>query len=187
MLKFFKYVFLRLIGYALTYCLFATFGAMCAFIYLAASYEQNMEAPADASGKLADFFYSLEGTSESFSCGELDGGAFWIIRRSGKRDGNATVMPIFPRFFIRGGALEVSVPIAVNIASRQLDTRARFLFGEDCRLKSAYIGGAIVPKFVEAAFCGEILKYYDGAKKYLQAAKGIRSMKIAENSVVLAK
>ena len=146
MLKFFKYVFLRLIGYALTYCLFATFGAMCAFIYLAASYEQNMEAPADASGKLADFLNASE-----------------------------------------GGALEVSVPIAVNIASRQLDTRARFLFGEDCRLKSAYIGGAIVPKFVEVAFCGEILKYYDGAKKYLQAAKGIRSMKIAENSVVLAK
>ena len=187
MLKFLYYVFLRLVGYALTYSLFAAFGAMCAFLYLASSYVPHAEYSADASGKLANFLSAPDGASESFSCGELDGGAFWIIRRSGKRDGNATVMPIFTRFFFKEGCLEVSVPIAVNVASRQWDTRARFLFNEDCSLKAAYIGRAIVPDFARAAFCGEILKYYKGAKKYIEAAEKIRGVKIKGDTVVLTK
>jgi len=187
-MRLFLYIVVRGALVFFSFSIFALFGAICAFAWLALSWESPADdEKIDADSSLADFLMQSDGESKKFSYAQLRGGAFWILLNGGKKDARAVVMPAAPIFKPNGENLEMSIDVKTSFYSHELNTRARFIFSPEASLRAFYIGSAIVPAFCEDIFIGEIQRYYKPYSKYLDAAARIKFIDVSPNFVALSK
>lgn len=151
---------------AVSACLFAFFGGLCAFFVLVFSGESAGRPKTPPNGLLKIFLEDApSGTSRAFTLEEIDGGFLRVLTDScGEISKEAVVAPIAPKFTLENGKLTAHMPVNIWIAGMRKTAEISFVVPDSGNggISVLKIGRASVPEFAVRMASGRILG--EGAK-----------------------
>ncbi len=192
-----KYWIFRIPVIILEFVIYAVFGGLCAFAFLAFGSTSNTgRARFSESSSVQEFLSAESPKKMEFTWDQLNGGVFSVILNcasAASRDGATPSMPSAPRFSCAGGnLLSISVPVSGTspLFGFSFDARFNLAFDGSPRLAEAFIGGAKVPAFASSELAKAVLSHYSevaGLDAYIAAASKIKAIDATPHRIIISK